>query len=61
MASVLALSRREEGCLPDLARGRALVRYGGARSVVQLTPDERDGAFVDTDAAMRPHDAWEEG
>ncbi|MDE3093735.1 MAG: ATP-binding protein [Acidobacteriota bacterium] len=61
MASVLALSRREEGCLPDLARGRALVRYGSARSVVQLTPDERDAAFVDTDAAMRPHDAWEEG
>ncbi|MBW4030034.1 MAG: DUF87 domain-containing protein [Acidobacteria bacterium] len=53
MAAVLALTRREEGCLPELTRGLALVRYGHARSLVQLTPDERDGTFVDTDAAMR--------
>ena len=54
MAAVLALSARERRCLPDLARGQALVRYGGARSLVQLTPDARDATFVDTDAAMRP-------
>lgn len=54
MATVLALSPRESHCLPELTRGRALVRYGNARSVVQLEPDARDGTFVDTDGAMRP-------
>ena len=54
MATLLALSPRERRCLPDLTRGLALVRYGAARSLVQLTPDARDGTFVDTDVAMRP-------
>jgi hypothetical protein len=31
------------------------VRYGTSRSVVRVTPDERDRAFIDTDAAMRDH------
>lgn len=53
MASVLDLSERETRCLSDLTRGTALVRYGAARSVVQLTPDARDATFVDTDEAMR--------
>ena len=53
MATLLALTPRESRCLPDLTRGLALVRYGNARSVVQLTPDARDGTFVDTDVAMR--------
>ena len=53
MATVLSLTPRELRCLPDLTRGLALVRYGNARSMVQLTPDARDGTFVDTDGAMR--------
>ena len=53
MSSVLGLSEREEQCLPELSRGTALVRYGAARSLVQLIPDERDITFVDTDGAMR--------
>ena len=53
MAVVLELTDREEHCLSELSRGAALVRYGGARSLVQLTPGERDRTFVDTDAAMR--------
>jgi energy-coupling factor transporter ATP-binding protein EcfA2 len=53
MAAVLELSDREAHCLSELSRGAALVRYGGARSLVQLTPDERDATFIDTDSAMR--------
>ena len=30
-----------------------LVRYGAARSIVRLEPDDRDRSFIDTDAAMR--------
>ncbi|MDH2903539.1 MAG: DUF87 domain-containing protein [Actinomycetota bacterium] len=53
MAAVLGLSARETRCLTELVRGRALVRYGAARSLVQLRPDERDVGFVDSDGAMR--------
>lgn len=53
MAAVLGLNEREERCLAQLPRGAALVRYGNARSLVQLTPNERDLTFVDSDAAMR--------
>jgi len=53
MSSVLNLSEREKDCLTELSRGAALVRYGSARSLVQLTPDDRDFTFIDTDAAMR--------
>ena len=54
MASALGLSSREERYLSALAKGTALVRYGAHRSLVRLTPDERDGRIIDTDAAMRP-------
>ena len=57
MAEVLGLGALERTVLPTLERGQALVRYGRARSVVQLTPSARDRTFVDTDAAMRGHDA----
>ncbi|NNN09850.1 MAG: type IV secretion system DNA-binding domain-containing protein [Acidimicrobiaceae bacterium] len=53
MASVLGLSERETRHLVELARGTALVRYGTARSLVQLIPNERDSRFVDSDGAMR--------
>jgi type IV secretory pathway VirB4 component len=53
MASVLGLSAREARCLGELARGAALVRYGAARSIVQLMPNRRDVTFVDSDGAMR--------
>jgi type IV secretory pathway VirB4 component len=53
MAAVLDLSARETQCLGELARCSALVRYGTARSLVQLTPTERDARFVDSDEAMR--------
>ncbi len=57
MAQVLGLSEREVRCLPSLARGAALVRYGAARSLVQLRVGEGDRTFVDSDAAMRTGDA----
>jgi hypothetical protein len=53
MTSVLGLSAREAASLPTLSRGVALVRYGAARSVVQLTLSERDRRIADSDAAMR--------
>jgi len=53
MSVVLGLSEREQRHLSQLPRGRALVRYGTARSLVRLTPDERDVTFIDTDNAMR--------
>ena len=54
MAIALALHPREERYLSGLAKGTVLVRYGVNRSVVRVTPDARDGLFIDTDAAMRP-------
>jgi len=54
MALALALHPREERYLRGLAKGTVLVRYGVHRSVVRVTPDARDGQFIDTDAAMRP-------
>jgi type IV secretory pathway VirB4 component len=53
MALALALHPREERYLRGLAKGTVLVRYGVHRSVVRVTPDARDGQFIDTDAAMR--------
>lgn len=53
MSTLLGLTAKEQHCLTELPRGAALVRYGAARSVVQLTPDGRDATFVDTDSAMR--------
>ena len=57
MAAVLGLSQREARTLPELPRGSALVRYGRARSIVELLPTRRDSAFVDSDAAMRSEGA----
>jgi len=53
MAKALALSQLERATVVGLRRGSVLVRYGAARSVVDLQPDERDVDFIDTDAAMR--------
>ena len=53
MAKALALSPLERATVVGLRRGSVLVRYGVARSVVDLQPDERDVDFIDTDAAMR--------
>jgi len=53
MALALGLAPLEERYLRALPKGSALVRYGPHRSVVRVTPDARDGAFIDTDAAMR--------
>jgi type IV secretory pathway VirB4 component len=55
MAQVLDLRDDEARCLPALARGAALVRYGQSRSLVNLSIDDRDATFVDSDAAMRSH------
>lgn len=57
MAAILGLNAREERCLTDLPRGGALVRYGNARSLVQVRPRERDATFVDSDGAMRSANA----
>ena len=57
MALALALGPVEEQQLRSLTKGTALVRYGPYRSIVRVTPDERDRHFIDTDAAMRPVDA----
>jgi len=57
MTATLRLTPREVASLGELARGQALVRYGPARSLVQVTPTRRDGTFVDSDAAMRSRDA----
>ncbi len=52
MRDALGLSALEERYLTSMARGAALVRYGPFRSVVRVTPDERDRTLVATDAAM---------
>ncbi len=52
MREALGLSALEERYLTSMARGAALVRYGPFRSIVRVTPDERDRALVATDAAM---------
>ena len=53
MAVALGLHAREERYLTALPKGAALARYGAHRSVVRVTPDERDRQFIDTDGAMR--------
>lgn len=53
MAIALGLHPYEERYLVALPKGAALVRYGTHRSIVRITPDERDRGFIDTDAAMR--------
>jgi type IV secretory pathway VirB4 component len=53
MAVALGLHPREERYLTSLSQGVALVRYGAHRSVLRVTPDERDRRLVDTDGAMR--------
>jgi type IV secretory pathway VirB4 component len=53
MAVALGLHAREERYLTALPKGAALARYGAHRSVVRVTPDERDRQFIDTDSAMR--------
>ncbi len=52
MREALDLSDLEARYLTSMARGTALVRYGPFRSIVRVTPDERDRALVATDAAM---------
>ena len=54
MQSVIGLRPVEASAVAALRRGQVLVRYGSARSIVQLEPDTRDLRFIDTDAAMRP-------
>ena len=53
MKGALGLHPLEQRALAHLTRGHVLVRYGAARSIVRLEPDERDRRFIDTDAAMR--------
>ena len=53
MAIALGLNALEERYLGELPKGVALVRYGPHRSIVRVTPDQRDLGYVDTDAAMR--------
>ncbi len=53
MASALDLHERELSYLTALPKGTALVRYGAHRSIVRVTPDDRDRHFIDTDRAMR--------
>jgi type IV secretory pathway VirB4 component len=53
MSVALGLNALEERYLSELPKGVALVRYGMHRSVVRVTPDQRDHGFIDTDAAMR--------
>jgi type IV secretory pathway VirB4 component len=53
MGEALGLRVEERRALAHLRKGQVLVRYGTARSVVNLEPDERDQVFIDTDAAMR--------
>ena len=53
MARVLGLTALEQAQLARCGRGTALVRYGAARSVIDLTPTKRDLMSVDSDAAMR--------
>jgi type IV secretory pathway VirB4 component len=53
MSIALGLEPREESYLVALPKGVALVRYGAHRSIVRVTPDERDLVFIDTDLAMR--------
>lgn len=53
MATALGLSPLEERYLRSMPRGIALWRYGPHRSVVRITPDERDRRFIDTDRSMR--------
>jgi len=53
MKGALGLHPLEQRALAHLNRGHVLVRYGSARSIVRLEPDERDRRFIDTDGAMR--------
>lgn len=53
LSRALGLSAVEQASLSQLSKGHVLVRYGNARSLVALQPDDRDRAFIDTDAAMR--------
>lgn len=53
MTTLLGLHAREAEALTHLPRGVALVRYGEARSIVTVAPDDSDRRVIDTDAAMR--------
>jgi type IV secretory pathway VirB4 component len=53
MSVALGLSHLEERYLSELPKGVALVRYGLHRSIVRVTPTQRDLGFIDTDARMR--------
>ena len=53
LATALGLSEREALSLPSLPRGAALVRYGAARSLVDVRVDRHDALVVDSDEAMR--------
>lgn len=53
MRRTLKLSEREGQAIVQLQRGEVLVRYGAARSILLLAPDDRDELFIDTDGAMR--------
>ena len=56
LATALGLSEREALSLPSLPRGAALVRYGAARSLVDVRVDRHDALVVDSDEAMRGED-----
>lgn len=52
LASALDLTPCEQATVATLPRGVALVRFGAHRSVVRLTPQPHEWAFLDTDGAM---------
>jgi type IV secretory pathway VirB4 component len=53
LADDLGASAREKAYLVAIPKGVVVARYGAARSVVRLLPNEEDVEVIDTDAAMR--------
>lgn len=53
LTQTIGLSLAEGRALASLGKGTVLVRYGSARSVVAVEPDDADRAIIDTDRAMR--------
>ena len=53
LARTVGLSSRERATIESLSRGRALVRFGPWRSIVDIEPDELDRHVIDTDGAWR--------
>ena len=53
LARIIGLSPSEKTAVETLTRGRALVRFGPWRSLVDIEPDELDRQLIDTDGAWR--------